>query len=166
MEDTPKPNRILAIDPGFTTGYVIADWELTIPQVAPKVIETMNVSLPMNVGRSAFEWDKAANVVAQLVDKEPDIIVIEDYRIYKSKADMHIGSRLLVSELIGAICQEAAVSQIPVVRLMAGVKGNWPIARLKARYPQYKFVPSPHSRDALLLALYYIEKTLGWKPTR
>ena len=103
-------------------------------------------------------------VVASFSDLEPDVIVIEDYRLYFNKALSQVGSRLLTSELIGAICQEAAISEIPVVRLMAGVKRNWPIARINSRYPAYKVVPKPHALDALLLALYYIEKTLGWIP--
>ena len=156
-----KPSRILALDPGHTIGFALLDYEYT---VAPVIINAGQVKLVMDDGRSSFNWRAVSLSVAQFSDFEPDVIVLEDYRVYLNKADIHIGLRCLTSELIGAICQEAAISEIPVIRLMAGVKRNWPIARMNSRYPAYKSVPKPHALDALLLALYYIEKTLGWIP--
>jgi len=153
--------RILALDPGQTIGYALLDYE---PPSPPVIIHASQVPLVMTDGRAGFDWKFVSLSVAGFSDFEPDVMVIEDYRVYLSKADIHIGLRCLTSELIGAICQEAAISEIPVVRLMAGVKRNWPIARLNSRYPAYKKAPAPHSRDALLLALCYIEKTLGWIP--
>ena len=156
-----EQSRILALDPGYTIGYALVDYE---PPIAPVIIQAAQIGLGMNTKRTSFEWRTVSMVVASFSDFEPDVIVLEDYRVYLSKADIHIGLRCLTSELIGAICQEAAISEIPMVRLMAGVKRNWPIARRNSRYPAYKSVPKPHALDALLLALYYIEKTLGWIP--
>ena len=123
----------------------------------------------MTEKQTAFIWDKVSISLSSLIDHcQPDTIVLEDYRIYPKMAMEHVGNRLLVSELIGAICQEAAVSLIPVVRVMAGVKGNWPIARLKSRFPDYTSIKAtpPHARDALQLGLYYLEHTLGWIPKK
>jgi len=156
-----EQSRILALDPGYTIGYALVDYE---PPTAPVIIQAAQIGLGMNIKRTSFEWRTVSMVVASFSDLEPDVIVIEDYRLYFNKALSQVGSRLLTSELIGAICQEAAISEIPVIRLMAGVKRNWPIARMNSRYPAYKVVPKPHALDALLLALYYIEKTLGWIP--
>ena len=152
--------RILAIDPGHTIGYALLDWVVA----APVIINADQVVLAMDKKQTTFLWADVSLEIAKFSEMEPDVIVMEDYRVYLGKADIHIGLRCLTSELIGAICQEAAISEIPVVRLMAGVKRNWPIARLNSRYKQYKIAPAPHSRDALLLALYYIEHDLGWTP--
>ena len=162
--------RILALDPGWTIGVALIDYVPYDNKLArPQLIQAYNVELQMTEKKDAFIWEEVSASLSGLIDSfEPDVIVMEDYRIYPKMAMEHIGNRLLVSELIGAICQEAAVGLIPVVRLMAGVKGNWPIARLKSRFPEYKqaVATPPHSRDALLLGLYYIEKRLGWLPTK
>ena len=152
--------RILALDPGFTIGYALLDYN----GGAPVIIHAAQIPLKMNTKRTAFLWEYVSLSITKFQDMEPDVIIMEDYRLYFKQALAQVGSRLLTSELIGAICQEAAMSEIPVVRLMAGVKNNWPIARLNSRYPAYKIAPAPHSRDALLLGLYYIEHDLGWIP--
>ena len=127
----------------------------------PKLVNAGQV--PLEVNKQGFVWDTVSQEISDLFAQEPDVVVIEDYRVYVSKAMAHAGSRVLTSELIGAICHEAAIGQTPVVRLMAGAKGAWPSARIAAKYPAWKQVPHPHAGDALLLALVYAEQQ-GWKP--
>jgi len=158
---------ILAIDPGETLGYVLVELKEFVgksPEL--EVIDADQILLVVN--KQGFTWNSVSDKVVNLLNEEPDVIVIEDYRVYASKAAVHIGSRLLTSELIGAICQEAGVAMIPVVRIPAGRKGRWPPARLKAKLgPEplgfYKPIPQPHAGDALILGLIYAEDK-GWVP--
>jgi len=156
----------LCLDPGETLGYVFIEmvpiiggdqWE------SPPKILTAN-QIPLETSKEGFNWEMVSQEVSDLFAQEPDVVVIEDYRVYGSTAMAHVGSRVLTSELIGAICHEAAISQTPVCRLMAGAKGSWPAARIMAKFPKWKIVPQPHAGDALILGLVYAENVLGWKP--
>lgn len=157
---------ILAIDPGETLGYVLV--ELT-PQVGgTPVLEVGDAGqVKLDTDKQGFIWESVSAKVRDLVGREPDVIVLEDYRVYASKAAMHTGARLLTPELMGAICHEAGIAMIPVVRIPAGRKGLWPPARLKAKKPNLApigvKIPQPHAGDALILALIYAEDK-GWKP--
>jgi len=147
---------ILSVDPGETTGLVWLDFdgEVTLgpsTDVKEETIERYSELL------SKF-----------LTDPFPiDMIVVEDYRVYKGYAEQHIGNRLFTAELIGAI---RAISwlhtdHISVVAVPASSKGRWPIARLLKKFPQFCDIKDLHARDALQLGLSYIEKTFSWKPS-
>jgi len=153
---------ILAIDPGETLGYVLVELKEFVgksPEL--EVIDADQILLVVN--KQGFTWNSVSDKVVNLLNEEPDVIVIEDYRVYASKAAVHIGSRLLTSELIGAICQEAGIAMIPVVRIPAGRKGRWPPARLEAKFASDVTIPQPHAGDALILGLIYAEDK-GWVP--
>ena len=153
---------ILAIDPGETLGYVLV--ELTEFVGGTPELEVIDADQhQLAVTKEGFYWDSVSSNVRDLLDQEPDVIVIEDYRVYASKALEHIGHRALTSELIGAICQEAGIAMIPVVRIPAGRKGLWPAARLKAKFTSDVTIPQPHAGDALILALIHAEDK-GWIP--
>jgi len=142
--------KILAIDPGETVGFVLLD--------DGQLIEHWKWEL-LHKDESCFWVDFAYSFNFVLDIHKPDAVVIEAYRIYAGKADMHIGNRLFTAELIGAfraLC--AAVSPPVLIRtLPASKKGRWPDARLDAKFPQHKVVTGTHERDALKLALAYKE---------
>ena len=152
---------ILAIDPGETLGYVLVELTEFVGGSPNLEVEDAD-QFQLKVDKQGFNWGSVSVVVTDLLSEEPDVIVIEDYRVYASKALAHIGSRALTSELIGAICQEAGIAMIPVVRIPAGRKGLWPPARLKAKFTSDIPIPHPHAGDALILALIYAEDK-GWK---
>ena len=59
--------------------------------------------------------------IKDLIDKyNPDFIIYEDYRVYKDKADTHIGKELFTPFLIGCIRMYAYLNNIPVLNQMAG----------------------------------------------
>ena len=154
---------ILAIDPGETLGYVLIELTEYVgrsPNLEVEDADQFKLELRLKQG---FNWGAVSARVKDLLGTEPDVIVLEDYRVYASKAAVHIGSRLLTSELIGAICQEAGVAMIPVVRIPAGRKGRWPPARLEAKFASDVTIPQPHAGDALILGLIYAEDK-GWVP--
>ena len=154
---------ILAIDPGETLGYVLIQLKECVG--GSPTLEVVDADQTrLIVTKQGFNWESVSDLVLHLVTAdEPDVIVLEDYRVYASKADVHIGSRVLTSELIGALCQEAGVAMTPVVRIPAGRKGRWPPARLKAKFSSDVEIPTPHAMDALILALIYAEDK-GWIP--
>jgi len=153
---------VLALDPGETIGF--ARMELNIVIGGENTLMLLSADqVPLDITKQGFIWDTASQELTELFAEEPDVVVIEDYRVYTQKAMAHAGSRVLTSELIGAICHEAAVNQIPVVRLAAGTKGSWPQARIDAKYQLWHHVPHPHAGDAVILGLVYAESQ-GWKP--
>jgi len=148
--------RVLSVDPGETSGFVVFE----IMEGKPILIGSWEqVREPLSIFVKSFFR------VLQVV--KPEVVVLEDYRIYEDKASLHIGQHLKTAELIGTI-EAMCVMVIPPVftaRLPASKKGRWPDARLKEKFPEILELESPHVRDAAALGLAYIEGgALGWKP--
>lgn len=144
--------KILAIDPGETIGFVLLD--------DGQLAEHWEWGGRLPAKDDPDFWPIFVTVfVSVLSGSEPQAVVIEDYRIYADKANMHIGNRLFTAELIGAISALCAAVAPPVSihRLPASKKGRWPNARLDAKFPQHRAVVGDHERDALKLALAYKE---------
>jgi len=149
---------VLAIDPGETTGLVL--------------LRYFSGSVPFPVGWK--EWilkqgvEEYACSLKDLLCFQSKIgaVVIEDYRIYAGKADLHIGNRLFTAELIGATHAICATTSpfLSATVYPASKKGRWPDARLSHWFPNHGVVGT-HARDALKLGLAYIEKKLEWIPS-
>jgi len=149
--------KILAIDPGETCGFAV----LKLAD-GPELIASGQFAVHRSGGRPTADigWLALRYALMDLIRPyKPDAVVIEDYRIYAGKANLHIGQHLFTAELIGAICYLCAtmIPQIPVFRLSASKKGRWPEARLDAKFPQHRHVERPHAHDALVLGLTYLE---------
>ena len=146
---------ILAIDPGETMGLVWIEYGKLIGSRQVSV-----VSMNKQVDYSLLERTLRGSLVPAV-----DLIVIEDYRVYSSKAQMHVGARLTTAELIGAIEFYAAQREIKIIRLTASLKGRWPKARLLRFYEvDFLSVPKPHALDAWILGLTYLELYKDWSP--
>lgn len=98
--------RVLTFDPGETTGYAFFE--------APELIEagqiptgSLKIGLPL--------------ITDLMNDKKPQAIVVEDYRIYRSKAKIHIGSDLHTARLIGTIETLCAQHNIPLYKQSAAI---------------------------------------------
>ena len=95
--------KILAIDPGETMGVACLASTETIPAAlwsygAISVVD----------GFRNLDWlTIRETLLGTFQANRPDVVVLEDYRVYKSAAKAHIGSRVLTSELIGAICYQS-----------------------------------------------------------
>lgn len=95
---SPYRGPLLAFDPGWTTGWALFD-ELQLVRCGEFSAENIGeASLPI---RSLVKgtWD----AIPGYDELEPGEIVFEEYRIYKWKADHHIGSDLFVARVIGCI---------------------------------------------------------------
>jgi len=175
-----KNMKILSLDPGETIGYALLE---VVPDVMklPWLLDSGEVLVPRlsKIARSpigfssggvdwkAFwqSWSDTLNMF------QPDMVVLEDYRIYAETAKMHIGKQLFTAELIGAIELLCSLLYSPpsfplfeVVRIPAAKKGRWPEARLDAKFSEHKGVKRPHAHDALVLALVYLEGEGLWTP--
>lgn len=142
--------RLLAIDPGETTGYVVL--EVVERDVLPTLYAHGELDTHELVP-SVYAFQKLFYAYV------PDQVVIEDYRVYAGAAGLHVGMRLHTPELIGiieAVCVMQSYSVMPS-RLPASKKGRWPEARLAARFPTYRLCQSDHVLDALKIGLAYWE---------
>lgn len=147
--------KILAIDPGNTTGIAILSVEE--PGLTKFVLEQL-------MSKGTAHLDGARSDLYWLIRTEaPDGVVIEDYRIYADKAGMHIGQRILPIELISSIETICSLltPRIPTSRMAASKKGKWPDARIQHWFPEMLTrCEDQHQLDALKLGLTFLEEVL------
>jgi len=130
--------KILGIDPGITTGIALFEW--------PKLL--------------AYEQYKKDNpiITAQylrrvIAKRKPDVVVMEDYRVYPWKSQTHIWSQLWTVRLIGAIqlvCLEADVSLV-----LQGANRGKSIKDDALKQWGFYIVSKQHARDAIRHCLSY-----------
>lgn len=155
--------RILVIDPGETCGYAVFQLERV---ELPEEQTTENLTLLETwEGQGASIPEFVIPFLKVLRRVKPSLVLIEDYRVFLSHARRHIGEPLRTPELIGAIIGVCSLT-VPVMRtarIIAGKKGKWPEARMKAKFPQAKDVTG-HARDAVKLGLAFLESKGLWLP--
>lgn len=151
---------LLAIDPGETTGYVALE---TGPAFArPRLADAWQENVK---SQDRYAWATAFHRVLRLY--QPQMVIMEDYRVYAGKARMHIGQHLFTAELIGAMEVLCAICIPPVatVRSPASKKGRWPDARIRKKFPPgVQYIHSGHIVDALKLGLAWLEREAIWIP--
>lgn len=134
--------KMLAFDPGHTTGIcnVVADPDQTpvfqLSQVDTKDIETL--------------WNRITQLFTHY---SPNLVVIEDYRVYEWKSKDHSWSQVHTIKVVGAIQMAAFSRNLPVVmRMAAEAKGFVTDDKLKA-WELYR-KGERHARDACRHAVY------------
>jgi len=147
--------RILSIDPGETSAFVLGHIEPNKP---------LHIS-------SWGTWaglEELARIVESSIFEGLDVIVIEDYRVYPHKAWVHVGSQVYTAKEIGRIEWFAFKDATNIVYQMASqAKGRWPDSRMRM-YPVVKrFLVHPglkrykgkrkHIIDAYRHLLTYLE---------
>jgi len=126
--------RGIAFDPGGTTGYAVFS------------------DSPHDITAGDFEYFKLIN---QLISKvEPDIIVIEAFRLYPWKAKHKTWSSFPEVEVIGAIKHECYLRNIPWVEQGADTKQLFDDSKLRT-LGFWKGL-STHGRDACRHALFFM----------
>lgn len=139
----PHLDCVVGIDPGETTGIAIfLDGEL-------EGTHQVDHRGHKNVGRALEEIIEAINC------ENITTVVVEDYRVYKNKAQSHTHSDLFTSRLIGAIETWTHINKIPLVKQMASqAKKFMTDSKLKAW--GFWIIGKRHSRDAIRHAATYI----------
>lgn len=101
----PAPRHILALDPGKATGWcrfidgVIDDW---------------------GICRSIPTFQTFLQDYEALYGK-PDIVIYEDFIVFKNKANQQAGSKMEAPQVIGQIKLWASMLKIPTVRQMSSI---------------------------------------------
>ncbi len=143
---------VLAVDPGETCGFAMFSY---------KTIEDVVVTRTWD--HPALPLDDFARYLRMALRKVGRVvcIVVEDYVIYASAAQLHVGQQLITPKLIGvieAVCALECGSPNKVVLIPAAKKGRWPDAKINARLPRMLVdADSKHVKDAIKLGLAYIE---------
>ena len=140
----PWYGRMLSIDPGQTTGWAL--WE------------RQNNENPQLV--SAGQWysfpkDKAiAEMEGFFESKQVSYVVLEEYRIYKWKTDMHANSDVFTLRLIGMFEYFLGIRGIPIRYQGAGMaKGFCTDEKLKDW--NFWHEGQRHARDATRHGAYF-----------
>lgn len=149
------PEYTYAIDPGESVG-IARTYE------HPATYDTLDLShyyAATTVQIGTFEEQFERSIQTERVD----LIIVEEYRIYPDKAQMHIGQPLITAELIGAIKWMAKRQDIPLVEQPAGIKATT-AAVLKGR--GFKSIGNTlHARDAEKHLWYYVLNGKGSQST-
>ena len=96
----PSSKVILAIDPGETTGFVIARWT--------------RLAGPYPAMLYWGQWKGMDDLLANIhLFDDADICVVEDYIVYPGKAQSHATSRLYTAREIGVLSGYALWARCP-----------------------------------------------------
>lgn len=150
---------ILAIDPGETTGYVLARWE--------------RPTGPYPVMLQWGQWKGMDDLFGHInLFGEAETCVVEDYMVYPHRAMSHATSRLYTAREIGRIEWICHLNSIRLVYQTASkAKQTWPNQRLKRLLDSDLLtwpvpLPSPrkftkHTLDAIRHLMTYMEWFTG-----
>jgi hypothetical protein len=135
--------RVLGLDPGETTGACVFEGSKLL-----KVLQLPTKTVP-----------SGGQLARQFIEEwEPDVVVMEMYRVYSWKTDDHAWHNLHTPRLIGAIEYICACCYEPEVKLAQQTaqqaKGFCTDEKLKA-WGVYQ-EGRPHARDAIRHACYYL----------
>ena len=145
--------NVVAFDPGETTGWVQA-------KVTPQTDDGLCIVNIVNVGEINGIKDMDDQMFVPMLKAE--YVIIEDYRIYPSKAAQHIGQVLYTAEEIGRITAYAyrlgGISEI-IRQNASTAKQRFPDNRLEEYAGQFS---SKHIADAVRHLLSWTERKYGF----
>jgi hypothetical protein len=136
--------RLIAIDPGETTGVTIIDCTPT------------NIHLFAQLQIGSWPLEKSLNdFVALFATTKPSQMVYESYHIYKWRLAEHTFSEVPTLQIIGVLKAIAILESVPYTSQTAQAgKAFFTDKRLKDL--KLYFEGAPHARDSLRHALQYI----------
>jgi hypothetical protein len=152
--------KIIALDPGETTGYAIADWDGESEQAELAICG--QVTGLVEFGR----WLDIALMHGcyRLSSGETETVVIyETFRLYPHKAQALIANEMIASQVIGVIkflCAEHPMIDDPVKQSASQAKGL--LAHDWEQYLVSSYLArTDHQRDACVHVVYYMLSTLN-----
>jgi len=134
-------SRILAFDPGHTTGWAFFHHgELN----NHGQIDTTSIEACVRHAPILF------------ADYKPHVVVIEDYRIYKWRQKQHVGSDMLTTRVIGCLETLCVMDFVPhIVKQPAQVAKGFCDDK-KMREWGYWMKGERHARDAIRHGCYFL----------
>ncbi len=131
----------LVFDPGHTTGYA--------------VFEGYDLVRHGEIRTEPIE-EAIANLTELYGQIDADTIVVENYRIYKWRAQHHAGSEVLTTRVIGVIETLSMQSNIwPIVKQPAHIAKGFCTNKKLKEWGYYK-VAAKHANDAIRHGCYYL----------
>jgi len=127
---------VLAVDPGETCGWALFE----------------NVDL-INAGQ--FRVNTLEQFDAFVTDSHPDVMVIENYRVYASRAAQHVGSEVNTAQYIGILKFLGQMYQIPVALQMAHQAKGW-VSDARLNQLGLFQTGKRHSNDAIRHGVYWL----------
>lgn len=141
LEPYNPETRLLSFDPGHTTG-----WCLYVGTKQVHVGQIITKSIPQCV----------ENVENLFAETQPTAIVMEDYRVYKWRAQHHAGSDMLTTRVIGSIETIAVQHFMPeITKQPAHIAKRWCTDEKLKQWEMY-VKGQKHARDAVRHATYFI----------
>ncbi len=131
--------RLLALDPGESTGWAIFQ----------------------DAGIEDFGTLKKHEVEDWLIDQKPDVVVVEDYKIRPNKFNAHAWSSPYTLQLIGSIKTIFKMKGIQVILQQPSVK---PVGYGLAGATYVKGKPNMHYLDAIAHGCFYLVTAKGVSP--
>lgn len=126
---------LLALDPGETCGWSFwRDGEL------------------VEVGQ--FKVEDHYSLYTFIFEKAPDRIVAENYRVYDSRRDQHVGSEVVTIQYLGVIKMAAQMHGIPLVLQMAWQAKTFQTDTKLKEWGLYQ-TAAKHANDSIRHACYY-----------
>jgi hypothetical protein len=141
--------RLLAVDPGETTGLTIIDVSHPYPQCH-------NVALIIQDQIPSWPLEQFITPFTKILSTcTPTQIVYEAYHVYRWRLQEHAFSEVPTIQIIGALKTLAIQHKIPFLRQTAQVgKAFFTDQRLKS---MDMYIPgAPHSRDSLRHCAHYL----------
>lgn len=145
-----EQSKVLAIDPGETTGYVIANVE------DKKTFQILEQGEKIHFDKSRDKEPRLLELYNWLKEVDPDILIIENFKLYAHKASAQIGSEFIPVQLIAIAKFWAEKNKKPYHLQMASqAKGFVNDEKLKFKNLYYKGYK--HSRDAMRHLIYFLQ---------
>jgi hypothetical protein len=136
--------RLLALDPGETTGWAIFQTHAVVPSTDCGQIKTWP------------ESDAVKELDELIPYYRPTLVVYESYHIYDWKSDSHKWSSVHTLQVIGAIWTICELHNVLYTTQTAqNAKGFWTDEKLKM-FPKLYKPGVRHGRDATRHGLHYL----------
>jgi hypothetical protein len=132
--------RIIGLDPGQTTGACLFQGSILLDA---RQIE------------SGLMPQAAENVGAYIYHNKPDIVVMENYKVYEWKTKDHAWASLHTPRLIGALEYFCYAFHFPLVKQMAQMPKGFCTDDKLQKWGYWK-PGQRHARDAIRHAVYYM----------
>lgn len=133
------PSAVLALDPGETTGWAFFN---------KAVLKATGELKATDIGTVVPQLENLFKLL------QPQVLVVEDYRIYSWKTKQHAFSDVFTLRLIGCIETLAVQNQIPLYKQSAQVAKNFCTDSKLQEWDIY--VTGNHIRDAVRHGAYFL----------
>lgn len=139
-EPITQNTHVLSFDPGFTTG--VASFKgLELTHAFEIDTSTLELATP--------------SLIECFSEYNPEVVVIEAYRIYKWRAKQHANSEVYTARLIGALEMMCIERHTPYRKQAANVAKNFCTDAKLHEWDVY-YTGQKHARDAIRHGCYYI----------